>query len=923
MTPLAASRIAMQQPVLTRQNVKAYFEQRGYLSLESRQLLLDSETVRAALAAAARMQLRAAPTLVYLADSLTDGEQKTSYALVAALDPSQDWPLGPFLPPGVNRLADQDIVISQAAGPILPGRIGDSIKLAYYDPENENELLTKKFRLAGFLPLEGAVDDPFLTPEFPGITDRTTIDQWNPPPQIHFDNRRVKRPDDEWFWDEFRTTPKAFVTINRGEQLWGKSRFGNYTSIRLAPASRVVESRPAPGANESTGDLTKIAEEYRQTLLRELRPENAGLVFDPIAERRLAASRGGQDFGMLFLGFSAFLIAAGLLLVGLLFRLNLDRRADELGLLLATGFSKGKVRRLMLAEGSVLASAGGIVGLIGAVIYATLLLKLLRAWWPGGLHQSFLTLHLGESQGFSFIIGYVASLVVSVLTIAWAVRVLGKSSPRQLLAGQTSEVSKTSEVFTARRRRWSWWIAGVSTIAALGLALSGPWIPQGEMRAMTFFTSGMVLLIAVLAVNWAFLRRDVGRFRPLGLSPRLRVAFLGARNSRRQPVRSILTMGLVASATFLLVAVQSFHREPEKDFLKPESGSGGCALLAEMDVPIFQDLNNEKIRRDQLGIRDSDHSLQGVVFYPFRRKAGDDTSCLNLYEAQKPRMLGVPLAIIERGGFRFASSLAQTEEERRNPWLLLEQPAQDDTVPVIADATTAEWVLHKKLGDILEIADDTGRPNERGKSVIKLRIVALLQDSVFQSELLLSEANFLRLFPRQEGYNFFLIATPPEKTQDVKTMLQGALASRGGEVTEAIDRLNSYMAVENTYLLTFQALGGLGLLLGALGLAVVLLRSVWERRGELALLRALGYRNRALGWMILAENGSLLIFGLAGGTLAALLAVAPHLAGVGGRVPWLEIAGMLAAVLAVGLIALAAAVAATLRAPLVAALRQE
>ena len=111
------------------------------------------------------------------------------------------------------------------------------------------------------------------------------------------------------------------------------------------------------------------------------------------------------------------------------------------------------------------------------------------------------------------------------------------------------------------------------------------------------------------------------------------------------------------------------------------------------------------------------------------------------------------------------------------------------------------------------------------------------------------------------------------------------------------------MAVENTYLLTFQALGGLGMLLGALGLAVVLLRSVWERRGELALLRALGFRKRMLSWLILSENGFLLILGLAGGTLAALLAVSPHLAGVGGRVPWLEIIGLLASVLTVGLIA--------------------
>src|SRR5260370_215097 len=76
----------------------------------------------------------------------------------------------------------------------------------------------------------------------------------------------------------------------------------------------------------------------------------------------------------------------------------------------------------------------------------------------------------------------------------------------------------------------------------------------------------------------------------------------GARADAGRTVRRILTTGLLASATFLLVAVQSFHREPEKDFLTQNSGSGGCSLLAETDVSLFQDLNNEKVRRDQLNI---------------------------------------------------------------------------------------------------------------------------------------------------------------------------------------------------------------------------------------------------------------------------------------------------------------------------------
>jgi ABC-type antimicrobial peptide transport system permease subunit len=225
-------------------------------------------------------------------------------------------------------------------------------------------------------------------------------------------------------------------------------------------------------------------------------------------------------------------------------------------------------------------------------------------------------------------------------------------------------------------------------------------------------------------------------------------------------------------------------------------------------------------------------------------------------------------------------------------------------------------MLHSDLGKEINITDDSGAP-------VKLRIVGLLSDSVFQSGLLMSEKNFLRLYPSSEGYGFFLIETPPGDADRAKSVLETALGDRGFEVTPSARRLEAYLAVENMYLSTFQVLGGFGLLLGTLGLAVVLLRSVWERRGELALLRALGYRHRALNWLLLSENGFLLLLGLGIGTATALLAIAPHLMGGGGAIPWPELLGMLAGVLAVGLLVAAAALRATLQAPLVPALRRE
>ena len=136
-------------------------------------------------------------------------------------------------------------------------------------------------------------------------------------------------------------------------------------------------------------------------------------------------------------------------------------------------------------------------------------------------------------------------------------------------------------------------------------------------------------------------------------------------------------------------------------------------------------------------------------------------------------------------------------------------------------------------------------------------------------------------------------------------------------------RLADYLAVQNTYLSTFQALGGFGLVLGTIGLTAVLLRNVWERRGELALLRALGFSRHALGLMVLAENAGLLCAGLVAGLLSATLAIAPHIAARPASIPWLSLGATLVGVLAVGLGAGLAATFATLRAPLLPSLRAE
>lgn len=395
---------------------------------------------------------------------------------------------------------------------------------------------------------------------------------------------------------------------------------------------------------------------------------------------------------------------------------------------------------------------------------------------------------------------------------------------------------------------------------------------------------------------------------------------LALRNGSRNPGRSTLTIGLMAAASFLIVAISAFRLAPTRE------GTGGFALVADSDQPILQNLNSADGRFELAFGPDQDKLLAQCSTYSFRVRAGDDASCLNLYQPRQPRVLGAPPSFIQRGGFAWAGSAAETPAEEKNPWLLLDKPLKNGAVPVVLDMNTAMYSLHlmSGVGETYAIQDGQGNP-------VTLQVVGLLKNSMLQGSLIVGEANFLKLFPEISGYRFFLVDVPPGLKTDggappveaARRALESSLGDWGFDATLARARLESLLAVQNTYLSTFQSLGALGLLLGTFGLATVQLRNIFERRGELALMRAAGFRLSQLARLVLLENGLLLLAGLGVGVLSALVAVLPHLLLGGAGVPWASLAVMLAVVLLVGLLAGLAAVRATLRAPLASALRGE
>ena len=844
--------------------------------------------------------------LTYLANLIRVGDRATPYSMVTAADgpyvhfdpeaegSSGGQRTGNDLSPAQPDLRDDEILVNQWLADDLKVKPGDSVDLSYFVPDSGSRLAerTNSFRVRAIVPLKGIWADRTLMPDFPGVSKAESTRDWD----TGFPLTYKIREQDEAYWKAYRGTPKAFVTLTAGRKMWG-NRFGSLTAIRYAVPDHSLPDR-------------YLAIVHRN-LLANLDPAQLGLHVEPVRRQALAAADQAQDFGQLFLGFSFFLVVAALLLMALLFQFGLEQRAAEVGTLLALGFTAKQVRRLLLGEGAVLALAGGCLGALGGVGYAKAMLWALATLWPEAVGNASLEFHV---TGLTLLVGLCSSTVVGVLTLWFTLRKQARQPIARLLAGGGDTLVESQPRRMGGRARAVWLGIG-SALAGIGLGVWGLAAGgQGEAGAGAFFGAGSLCLIAGLAFAAAWLR-GLSRANRLGT---LTLGGLGIRHCARRLNRSLATVALLACGAFLITSIGVFRIGAMRDASDRRSGTGGFALIGQLTIPVAQDLNTVA-GRDALGLDAA--VFAGVGAVQFRVHDGDEASCLNLNRAQRPRLLGVqPEALSGRFTFEGAAKGL----DWRQGWDLLKlsvgggvaAAAGDEPIPAIGDANTLEWALGKSLGDTLDYTDELGRP-------FKVRLAGAVANSILQEGLIIDEAEFVKRFPNEGGYRMFLLDAPVNAAPQVSAALSRALQDSGMEVSPAAARLDTFNAVQNTYLNTFQILGGLGLLLGSAGLGVVVLRNVLERRGELGLLTAVGFRAATLQQLVLGEHAALLGLGLGIGVAAAAVAVLPSLIPQGTQAPWRSLAPTLAAVLLNGLVWTWLATRLALRGNVLVALRNE
>ena len=617
---------------------------------------------------------------------------------------------------------------------------------------------------------------------------------------------------------------------DKDELYWDQYRMTPKLIISYSLAEKLFASRyglaTALYTNQPLDDDKQ--KELENTVKQYAQPEIIHL-----ADQANNAVNNSLDFGGLFLSLSMFLIASALLLPAILFSINIQNRSGEIASLKSLGFTNKQIKKLIFSESAIITLIGGIPGIFLGIAYAKLLNIGLADNFSGAIAGFKLSLFYTPK---TLAIGYLATSFIVLIAIYLKANGLLKRTIKQAFTANLDESIPKSKKLNITKI-----ISSIAFITAILI----PLVAKGSI--MTFFAAGSALLVSGLTGFKSLLNSSKAQN-----TARFNTVKIAINNLARNQGSSLAVAISIACGVFMVIAVGLNHHNPLKNADKNYGPTGGFDLAIDCSVPVPHLIEPADIDFSAL---------------QFRVNAGDDASCLNLNRPGQPSVIAADINKLKQlKPFTFASTAPETP----NDWSILEDDnPNDNIIPAVTDYNTIMWALHKKVGDILEIEAQNGQ-------VYQFKLMAGMESSILQGKLIISETAFKQLFPKINGYDLILVKSDT-KISKLQESLSNQLDEYGPEIRPATDIIAELYQVENTYMSMFALLGGLGMIMGCIVLALTVVRNTLSQARQYATMQALGFSLSQIRDMIYKTWLLPALAGIILGTISAIYSVWPKL----------------------------------------------
>ncbi|HVX29463.1 MAG TPA: FtsX-like permease family protein [Nitrolancea sp.] len=654
------------------------------------------------------------------------------------------------------------------------------------------------------------------------------------------------------------------------------------------------------------------------------------------------AELAGNAFTSIFLVLGLFSIAAGVLLIFLIFVLLAAERKPEMGMARAVGMKRRQLTQMFLAEGIAYDLVSALVGAALGVGVAFLIVELMGRIIGGGFDitpvATWRSLVIAYSLGVivTFFTITISSWRVSRLNIVAAIRDLPdvpkqKAGRRWLIfgilgvivggllmwagrsSGQafafTTGISLVPLSIAVALRRFGVPARPLYTVASL-LVLAYWLAPSGWTEWMSghldggmemFFVSGiMMVAAATLAIIWnieiltalvGFLGRTFSRWLP---AVKTAIAYPSASKGRTG-----MTIAMFSLIIFSLVMMATINANFVQLFTTDKAGAGWDIQASQQpNNPITDfkqalaqnDVDTSKIdavgRVEQVDGADSQVQAPGATKITTYAVNGLSTDWINNADA--------PLQTRATG---YANDKAIWDAVRDDPTLAV----------IDANATASGFGTDSNSYHLsgVKSGDDTMQPTKvvvtdpaTGKSQT-FTIIGILDSKVSMfTGLFINADAFNSVFAKPAQINYYLQVASGVDAKTYAQAIEGGLITYGVQADSIHEQLKKASSTSQGFLYLIEGFMGLGLLVGIAALGVVSFRSVVERRQQIGMLRAIGYQRKMVSASFLIESSMITVLGVASGTILGLtlayqLITSPDFSGtttgITFVIPWLVI----------------------------------
>ncbi|CAN5588955.1 hypothetical protein BH24CHL1_BH24CHL1_03820 [soil metagenome] len=710
----------------------------------------------------------------------------------------------------------------------------------------------------------------------------------------------------------------SYLTGVNREPYSGIETMGLAMPMEQLQALTGQEDRFSSIAISNTGgvrDSLKLTDEVVGSLIPQLGGSGLG-VADVKQSGVDAAVEFSTVFTALFMVLGLFSIAAGILLIVLIFTMLAAERRPEMGMARAVGTHRRQLVQQFIAEGSGYAILAGLVGSAMGVAATYGIAFGLKA-----IFGEFVPIEAYVSPR-SLVVAYCLGVIITFLTVVGASWKISRINI-------TAAVRDIPDIVSAKRKKsglvWGALlliVGGLATVSGLSAEQAFPFylgmslLPFGVALIARFFGVSSRLLFSVTGIylvvfwllpesvanslfgelsggmEWFFLsgifmvigatmvivnNTDIllagisalgGVFKSKLPAIRTAVAYPGAARGRTG-----MTIAMFSLIIFSLVMMATMNQNFLALFSGDEAGAGWDVRATSLSSNPIDDFAGTLQTQD---VDTTGFSATGVTTSP-----SEVSSHMRIAETEEWKsagVVGMNEAFVQNSELSFGQRAAGYETDEAIVQALVTEPdvAGIDSFAIPEDGSIApsdNFMLNELKGNVqgfepipVELIDSqTG-------NVHQVKIIGVIDSKIsILFGLHMSQATLDAAYSQTALTSYFVALDDPEQAADVSKSIESTLLQNGVQASSIRDEIKELQRQQTGFLYIIQGFMGLGLLVGVAAVGVISFRSVVERRQQIGVLRSLGYQRETVSLSFMIETAFVVGMGILSGTALGLM----------------------------------------------------